>query len=221
VTGEGAQDETSAGPPKGGGALAKIVELEAGVWRSLIQWIRHKRDLGDHDTGVAYAKAAVPAIWVFVALSAVEIPILDLLIPSTTWRIIFLVLGAWGLIWMLGFVASMHVKPHVVGPAGLRLRQGLLIDIPVDWDLVEMVQLRRQTLAGSRALQTEDTPDGPAVMLAVSSMVNVEILLNEPLSIKVPKVGMVQASVLRCYADEPSEFVEAVTPFVLGTYEPR
>ena len=60
-------------------------------------------------------------------------------------RVVFLILGAWGLIWMVGFLASYYVFPHVVSPAGLRVRSSMLIDIPIPWDAVDQIRPYKRT----------------------------------------------------------------------------
>ena len=43
----------------------------------------------------------------FIGLSAIEIPVVDLLLPWESARRAFLALGAYGLFWMLGLLASL------------------------------------------------------------------------------------------------------------------
>jgi hypothetical protein len=45
-------------------------------------------------------------------------------------RMPLLILSVWGLIHMLGFLFGMLIRPHAIGPAGIRVRYGSEIDIP-------------------------------------------------------------------------------------------
>lgn len=189
--------------------LRKAAAMESGVWRSLYHWARRRPiGVGPGDDVFGYAAAAAPILWVFVGLSAFEIPLLHLVLPWPVVRIVFLILGAWGLIWMIGFLASYYVHPHVVGAAGLRARNSMLIDIPLAWDLVEQVRPHQRTSSGTSTLQYEPGPgDAGIVHVAVSSMTNVEIVLNRPILVAVPKLGAREVTVVRCYADDPAAFI--------------
>ncbi|MEJ7650789.1 MAG: hypothetical protein WKF57_17385 [Nakamurella sp.] len=57
-------------------------------------------------------------------MSALEIPLIDLLLPNWTLRTIFGLIGLWGLVWMCGLLAVQYRMPHVVGPDWVRIRAG-------------------------------------------------------------------------------------------------
>lgn len=196
-------------PAPGPSLLRTAISMESGVWRSLYHWIRRRPiGVGPDDDALAYVAAAAPILWVFVGLSAFEIPLLHLIIPWPIVRMAFLVLGVWGLIWMVGFLASYHVHPHVIGAAGLRVRNSMLIDILVPWDVIEQVRPHRRTLTGTKTVQYEPGPDGSGTAhITVSSMTNVEIVLAAAISVPVPKLGPQPVTVLRCYADDPAAFI--------------
>ncbi len=183
--------------------------MESGVWRSLHHWTRRRPiGVGPTEHPFAYAAAAAPALWIFVGLSAFEIPLLHFVLPWPAARIVFLLLGAWGLVWMLGFAASFYVHPHIVGDTGLRVRNSMLTDISIPWEAVAAVQPYRRTLASARTVQFEPGPSGSGIVhVAVSSMTNVQIELNRPVSVTVPKLGDQAVTVVRCYADDPVAYV--------------
>jgi hypothetical protein len=189
--------------------LRKAAAMESGVWRSLYHWPRRRHiGVGPDDHTFAYAAAAAPILWVFVGLSAFEIPLLHLVLPWPVVRVVFLILGAWGLIWMIGFLASYYVHPHVVGSAGIRVRNSMLIDIPLAWDLVKQIRPHKRTSSGTATLQYEPgAGDTGIVHVTVSSMTNVEIVLNRPILVAVPKLGEREVTVVRCYADDPAAFI--------------
>lgn len=193
------------------GALGKAAAWEAGVWRSLYCWIR-KRPIGVRpgDAAFGYAKAAAPILWVFVALSAFEIPLLHFVIPWPTVQVIFLLLGAWGLIWMVGLTASFYVHPHLITASGIRVRNSLGIDLMLDWSDITAVGIHRQTLASSKTVEFEPGPDGAIAHVKISSMTNIEIDLDRPMLLDLPKAGGQPVSVLRFYADDPQPFLAEV-----------
>lgn len=126
--------------------------------------------------------------------------------PAGWWRVGALVLGAWGLLWMVGLLASLHQHPHLLGPTGLRLRYGGSIDVVVPWAAVESVRRRSRNLPSSRGVQVDRGERGDACLLVVNSQTNVEIRLREPVSLPLRRCpGPVVA--IGCYADDPAGFV--------------
>jgi len=191
-----------------GGRLAKIAAFESGIWRSLWRWVfRRPLRLEPGARAFSYAAAGAPLVWVFVGLSAVEIPIVDLLLPSLKWRLIGLGVGAWALLWMLGLLGSLYVYPHVVEEQALRIRNSLTVDITVPLDSVESIRVSKRTVPGTRTLEVEETKVGPIVQVAVSSQLDVEVMLRQTVTVVVPKVGPVEAVGLRFYADDPKALV--------------
>jgi hypothetical protein len=78
-----------------------------------------------------YAKEVSPLLGAFIVVSALELVVVHLVLPWATVRTVLLVLSIWGLVWMIGFLASMRVFPHLLDEAGLRLRYGTSVDVRV------------------------------------------------------------------------------------------
>src|SRR5262245_59348361 len=107
---------------------------EMGMWRSLYVWI-FRRPL-TRETGAApfgYAGMVTPLLGVFIGVSAIEVPILHFLLPWQTVRVVGIILGAYGLLWMVGLLAALRVHPHVVAASGLRIRDGISHDVTIPW----------------------------------------------------------------------------------------
>ena len=139
--------------------VRRAVSFELGVWRSLYRWTT-RRPLGPEDAETfGYARPVTPVIWAFIGLSAIEIPVAHLLLPWQTERVIVLVVGIWGLTWMLGLLASLRTYPHVVGGSGLRIRYGTTVDITVS--------MGRRRVDRSPAPRPAQLPDRPAQPLRV------------------------------------------------------
>jgi hypothetical protein len=58
----------------------------------------------------------------FIGLSAVEIPISHLMPPWPSVRVVLLVVGGYGLFWMIGLLATIYTPPHLIRPSGRRIR---------------------------------------------------------------------------------------------------
>ncbi|NJP32081.1 hypothetical protein [Micromonospora thermarum] len=127
--------------------LRFVIRYEIGVWRSLYRWVfRRPEKLGAGDQTFSYVGAVTTLMWIFIILSAVEIPIFELMLPWETVRKVALGLGIYGLLWMFGLLASNKVHPHVVGDAGLRVRQSVTLDLTIPWASIETVRVNRRSM---------------------------------------------------------------------------
>ena len=188
--------------------MKRLGQLESGVWRSLFAWIR-RRPIGVEpgDQTFGYAAAAGPALWTMVVVCSLEIPLVHFLVPGFTARVVFLVAGAWGLVWMVGFLASWYVHPHLVRADELRIRNTMLTDLPVPRSYIESVRREQRSPTSSKTVQLDE--DG-RLHVVVAGMTNLEIRLAEPLMVTVPKRGETQVTVVRFYADDPTAMIAAL-----------
>ena len=97
-----------------------LVRLEIGIWRSLFLWIfRRVPGSGPRSEDFGYAKEVTPIIVVFVFLSALEIPVVHVLIPWPVVKLALLIVGVWGVLWMVGYLAGMRVVRHLIDADGI------------------------------------------------------------------------------------------------------
>jgi hypothetical protein len=91
------------------------------VIRCLVESLFRRRSPGFH-----YGRSFRPIVWVALVLTIVEGVIAELvlgyLLAGTFWPWLTLALHAYGLLWVLGLLASLEVRPHVVGNGALVLR---------------------------------------------------------------------------------------------------
>ena len=188
-------------------ALAsRALRFEAGIWLSLYRWITRRPRVQPGAAGFGYSNAVEPMIWVFIVVSAIEVVVVHLLLPWPVVRAIALLLGIWGLSWMLGMLASVKVNVHELGPDGIRARYGSNVDVFVPWSAVSAVRRHRQDLPSSRTVQLTDSSDGTVLSIGVSSQTNIRFVLREPVTVKLPK-GARNIVELRCYADDAQQLV--------------
>jgi len=181
---------------------------EWSMWRSLYQWLFRRplvRETGAKTFG--YARLQTPVLIAFMVVSAIEVPILHLVLPWRTVQVISLVLGVWGVIWMIGILAILRVHPHVVAPSGLRVRNGLSVDIAIPWEAVAEIRLRNRTLEPGQKQPGE---------LPISNFTNVDVTLREPLALPVPKGNKEPSTSFRFYADDADELVAHARTFVVA-----
>ena len=194
--------------------LRRAVATEAAMWRSMYRWARRKPSaLAEGDEPFGYLGVVKPILGVFIGLSIIEIPILDLIVrhvmPWRPARWIVLVLSVWGLLWMIGFIADMKVHPHVVGATGIRVRRGASIDVTVPWDDVDTVSKRYRSLPSSRSVQIEKEGERSVLHITVGSQTSIDVRLRRPATFLVPKGRTEPVEELRLYADDIDGFVRA------------
>ncbi len=185
----------------------RALAFELGTWRSLWRWVRRRPAVPAGSDAFPYASAASPVLWTFIVLSAVEIPLVDWLLPWPSLRIALLVVGVYGLLWMLGLLAAMHVYPHTVDDAGLRARSGFSTDVRVSWDAIAAVRVRRRSVEGSRSVVVAEDGGRRAVSLAVVASTQVDVELRTPLVLPLARTGGQPVDELRLAADDPAALV--------------
>lgn len=177
--------------------LRWLVRLEIGIWRSLFLWVfRRVPGRGPRSEDFGYGKEVTPIILVFIFLSALEIPVVHLLIPWPAVKLALLIVGVWGVLWMIGYLAGMRVFRHLIDDSGMRIRQGPHVDLRIPWDAVAGIKAQR----GSFKAHGLAVEDGVAYV-PVLNQTRVAVTLACPVD------GFAE---VRFYADDPRGFVEAV-----------
>lgn len=200
----------------GTGTRPSIVELarralvyELGMWRSLYRWLT-RRPVLDGAEPFSYARAVTPVIWAFIGVSAVEIPLVHLLLPWPAARSVLLAVGIYGLLWMIGLLASLWVHPHTVGESGLRLRYGPTVDLVVPWEDIATVRTRLRPREGVRSIQVDGIGAERVLHMAVSSQTNVDVVLRRPLPLLAWRRDDEPVAAVHVYADDASTLVRTV-----------
>lgn len=152
-------------------------------------------------------KHDLPILAGFTVLSAFEVVAVDLVVhrwPSV--RIPLLVLGIWGVAFLVGMLAGLVTLPHAVGPDGIRVRNGTEIDVALLWDDVHTVTRHRTVEQDERALVRTE-PDGRlSLHMRVQGETNIEIALHEPLPVRLPH-GTEAVGSVHLYSDDPTAFM--------------
>jgi len=172
------------------------------MWRALALWVLRR---GPRD-GFGYAGPVRPLLWAFVIVSAVETVAVHLILPWPVVRIAVDVLSVYGLLWMLGILASYRVYPHLVDDTAVRVRHSLFADLAIPRAAVAQVRARRRLLGGSAMLQVEEHAAGRALSVPVSGQTNVELVLREPTDLGRPEGPVTE---VRLFADDADGFLAA------------
>jgi hypothetical protein len=198
--------------------LLFAVKYELRLWEALFRWtFRRPHRVEPGTVPFSYSGAVAMLFGVFIGLSAVEIPILHLLLPWPKARAISVMAGAYGLFWMIGLLATLRTHPHLVGPSGLRIRNSTTVDVAVGWADVQAVRVRRRSLPPGGQTQVEKNGNERVLSLGVGSQTSVDVVLSRPLTVAVKKTGGAPVTQIRFHADDPEGLVAAVQTHLRAT----
>jgi len=189
----------------------RALKYEINMWVSLYRWVFRRpvsREPGARAFG--YARSVTPVLIVFIVVSAIEIPIVDLLLPWEGARVALLAAGFYGLLWMIGMLASLRVSPHVVAASGLRIRANGGLDITIPWDHIRSIQVSNRMMEKGRSLIYE----GSVLHIAVGKQTNVDIAFRYPTVLELPRGDTPELSELRVAVDDPADLVAAAREFL-------
>lgn len=199
-------------PARAWNLLCRAARVELRIYESLWRAIAHRPRIAEHARGFRYHRPVLTVFIIFIVLSAVEIPIVDAIVHR--WppiRISFLIIGIWGLTWMIGVLCAYLTRPHTVGSEGIRVREGLELDIPVSWD--DLASIRMHTTS-SDPNDPKNKPkrvfeeDGERICaIRIGNETNLEIAFERPTILRLPglppKGGPHEVTMLRFLADDP------------------
>lgn len=185
-----------------GPQVREALATEGALYRQLGRWITRRPDVPDGATAVPYARLSVPVIWLFIFGSAVELVAFDLILSRwlTFLRIPFLVLGAWGLVWMLGLLASYRMRPHLVTDTALHVRNMARTEVVVPLEAIERVTTGEVDVPGIRSLRHVDD----RLLVLVSGRTNLQLTLVGGTTIT-SSLGELTPASVGLWVDEPRE----------------
>ena len=182
--------------------------LELRLYAALLRWCLRRKDVPAGAEPWGYAQLVTPVLWLWVFGSATELVVLHLLIPWERTRLVVDVISAWGLVWMLGMLAAYRIRPHLLQPDEVRVRNGVQHDVEVPLAAVAAASARETGLPSSVfALQLADGERGTRVSVGVSGRTNVLLELHRPTALVTAK-GTVLAQTVSLWPDEPRRLVE-------------
>lgn len=191
--------------------------MELAFYRALLRWTFRRPDVPKGATAIGYSQLSAPLIWLWIFASALEVVVLDVLVHKfSPWdwiRLPLLVLGIWGLVFMLGMLASDRMRPHLLTATTLHIRNGGRTDVAVPRDAIAAVRMAEGDLPGlvkAVHVEEDDDEDGDTLHIGVSSRTNVELELTGPTLLSTP-LGEVRVSRVGMWVDEPRTL-----PAVLG-----
>ncbi|GAA1911989.1 hypothetical protein [Nocardioides hwasunensis] len=179
-----------------------VLSHEVALYRQLGRWITRRPDVPSEATPVPYAQLAMPVVWLFVLGSAVEVVAVDLVLSRwlTFLRVPFLVVGIWGVVWMLGLMASYRMRPHLVTDDAIHVRHLAVTDIVVPLEVIDHVRVADVDESGVRAVRLVDD----RLLVLVSGRTNLQLSLRAGTTLATP-LGEVSPGSVGLWVDEPRE----------------
>lgn len=188
------------------------LRLELSLYRALLRWVTRRPEVPAGTVPIGYSGLVAPMLWLWIFGSAVEVVVLDVLLSRwwTPVRIPLLVVGVWGLLWMLGLLAAYRTRPHVLGEDALEVRDGLHARVVVPLSRISTIRSADHDLPGLlTSVHVEG--DGPAatLLIGVGSRTNLELVLTGPTVLDTPH-GPRTVTRVGLWVDEPRAVSEVL-----------
>ena len=190
------------------GPIATAVLHEARLVHSLLLWV------GGRQHGVPPGAVAIPygrdgrAVGIaLLVVGFVELVVVELVIPWPTVRLVLLLLGVYGALIVLGFIAGPIVRPHVLTEDSLRLRASTWADVTLPLDMIIRTSQRRGGADGTFAFT------GATLVLAVDNQTQLHLELDGSRTFRQGRQSG-SADSVRFSADDPAAAANAITAAV-------
>lgn len=194
--------------------VARAGAMERMIYTSIARAIARRPAVPIGGKGFRYCAPVLTILWIFIILSAVELVVVDLIVHQ--WlivRVICLVIGIWGLVWMIGLLCGYFMRPHTVDPDGIEIRNGLDLNVRIRWDDVYSVAIKKHTYEPKTPKVVTDG-DQETLVIGILNETNIEIVLERPTLITLPgirpKGGEHAVTTARLWADDPKAFLREV-----------
>lgn len=187
------------------GLIREAVLLELALYRSLARWVARRPDIPAGATPIGYARLVGPMLWLWIFGSATEVVVVEVVLRQVGagWadavRLPVLVLGIWGVLWMLGMLAAYRVRPHLLTEDRLQIRNGARtwVDVP----LAALATLRSVEHELPGVIKSLHQEEG-LLLVGVSSRTNLELKLTGPTVLSTSK-GKLTADRVGLWVDDP------------------
>ena len=194
--------------------LKRATMMEIRGYQSIYRFVFRRPKVPAGAVGFSYHQPVLAILIVLVSVSAIELIVVDVIVQRwSAVRIPLLILGVWGLVYMIGLLLGMLTRPHAVGPDGIRVRSGSEVDIPLAWDDVYSLTRRTRTTREKQPKVTVDDAGNATLHLRMQDEINIEVGLERPIRVRLPH-GTETVSGINLYADDPKAFMNEVRRYL-------
>ncbi len=188
--------------PVAPGPMIALLRHELGIFSSFLYAVRRRRDVPAGAQAFSYGREQRPMVVLMLILSVVELGVVSWLIPWRWLELLLLILGLYGLVWILGFQLSMYVRPHVLDAQRLRLRFAHIGEVWIP--LKDVASVRKQLGSGHKKTISIDAE---RVAVSVMGSTNVAVHLRLGSNIVVNGRTHDDVKVASFMVDEPADAV--------------
>lgn len=195
-------------------AIARLlrlsVKMEVDGWRSLYLLARRRTAAPAGAQVFSYFLEMRTILFVFIGLSAVEIPIFDVVLsrwPAIRWPI--LILGIWGFLFMVGIYAGLKAHPHFVTGSHLVIHSGPNLKLSIPKSQIYAAFVDERTFETSKGFQIDEVDGQTRVNLVTMSQTNISLELKSPVAVNKGSKTY-EVSRLDFFADDPRGLVDAL-----------
>lgn len=178
--------------------IAFLVRQELRIFTALVNGLRRRRDVAAGDWVLTYEARLRGVLGIMIGIAAFELAVVEFLVPWTWLRWALLVLGAYGVVWVLGLGASAYTRPHLVDAERLRLRMTIFTDITVP--------LAGPAVFAPAGINSHErgveVGDGK-LAVSVLGATNMSLTLAEPVEVDCGRLGRHTVRIVRFYVDDP------------------
>ncbi|OAH44214.1 hypothetical protein AYJ66_16980 [Dietzia cinnamea] len=192
----------------------RLGAAEARTIASLARWVTRRPDVPAGAVPIGYSRGTLGMPIALAAAATIELVAVHLLVPWLVVRLVLDLLGIYGLLMVLGWLAGRIVRPHLLDRGVLTLRSGPHVCARIPLDAVADVR-RERRLSPTNAEITSDGDRGAALVLPGPDGTNLSLTLSRPVAASVPDFGWRapaprEASVVRLQVDDPEAAKRAV-----------
>lgn len=185
--------------------VKEAILLELALYRSLARWIARRPDVPEGATAIGYAQLVAPMLWLWIFGSTTEAVVVEVVLRQVDagWaeaiRSPVLLVGIWGVLWMLGMMAAYRVRPHLITGELLRVRNSARTWVEVPLAAIAATNTAEHELPGiMRAVHLQDD----LLLVGVSSRTNLELTLIGSTVLRTSK-GNLTAGRVGLWVDDP------------------
>lgn len=194
--------------------LREAFLFELALYRSLARWVARRPDVPSGATPIGYSHLITPMLWLWIFGSTVEVVVVEVVLRhldqpwAAALRMPLLLLGIWGVAWMLGMLASNRVRPHLLTDTELRVRNGARTWLTVPLEAIESSRPVEHEVPGViRSLHVENA----LALVGAGSRTNLELVLDGPTTVSTSRGG-VTVDRVGIWVDEPRAIAAQIKP---------
>ncbi|MFF5795291.1 hypothetical protein ACIQUO_11220 [Streptomyces albogriseolus] len=186
-----------------------LVRHEARLLASLALWLARRTHGTRGGTAFGYARGEAATMFGFAFVCVVETVAMSALLGDwPTLHAVVLFLDVYTVVLVVALYAASAVRPHVVGPDGLRVRRAVRVDLRIPRELITSVR---------RELRMTHEPADGELNLAVGSRTTVTVELAEPVAHRSFLGRTRDVRVVRFHADDADGLVRALAAAPQGS----